>query len=261
MGIRAGSTNATGYKWHCWVNNLKPVMRNDLRFAYSENIMKKHLGLTIVFALLLSVTACTVEKPITATDSDIQYVTVELIQASLPEPPIVVGFDIDDTVLFSSPGFHYGLTNHDGPGSTNLYGDAPLHSPKFWNDMNGKFDKFSLPKKSGGALVKMHLMRGDKIVFITARNSSTQSILPEILAQNFGIPKPDVIFTSQSSKTPFINKMGILVYYGDADSDMTQAQKASARPVRVMRSTLSNNNASAYQPGAFGEEVLIHSAE
>ena len=225
--------------------------------------MKKYIRLALVFALLLSVTvtACTTKAPISAISQDIKYVTVAKIQASLPTKPVVVGFDIDDTVLFSSPGFYYGLTNHDGPGGTNLYGDDPLHSQKFWNDMNGEFDKFSLPKKSGGALVKLHYARGDKVVFITARNSSERSIVPQVLAQSFGIPKPEVIFTTEAPKTEFIRERGVSVYYGDADSDMMQARKAMARPIRVMRSPLSTNKASAYHLGAFGEEVLIHSEE
>ena len=127
--------------------------------------------------------------------------------------------------------------------------------------MNGEFDRFSLPKKSGATLVKLHYARGDKLVFITARNSSERSIVPQVLAQSFGIPKPEVIFTTEAPKTKFIRERGVSVYYGDGDSDMMQVMKAMARPIRMMRSPLSINKASAYHLGAFGEEVLIHSEE
>lgn len=221
--------------------------------------MKTHIRVALVFALFLSVTACTTKIPISSSWQNINFVTVDEIKVSLPTRPIVVGFDIDDTVLFSSPGFNYGLQNHDGPGGENLYGDDPLHSKKFWNDMNGGFDKFSLPKKSGRDLVQMHYKRGDKVVFITARNSSERSIVPQILTQSFGIREPEVIFTSEVSKTEFMREKGVSIYYGDADSDMKQAKEAKARPIRVIRSSLSTNNASADNIGAFGEEVVIHS--
>ncbi len=214
--------------------------------------MKKPFRIAFVFAMLFNAAVCMAEAPLTS----IKYVTVADIQASLPQKPIVAGFDIDDTVLFSSPGFFYGMSNRDGRDSTNIYGSAPLQSKEFWNDMNGQFDKFSMPKKSGGDLVRMHIKRGDKVVFITARHSSEKSIVPRILMQDFRIPASDVIFTSDSSKTKFISANNVYVYYGDADSDMKQAKEAKARPVRVMRSSFSTNQASPYHPGAFGEEVV-----
>ncbi len=214
--------------------------------------MNKYLSLALFLTLLLIVTSCSSEQ-------DIEYVTLDEIIASLPVKPIVVGFDIDDTVLFSSPGFYYGLTNKDGPDGKNVYGDAPLHSQKFWDDMNGDFDKFSLPKISSGELVKMHYGRGDTVVFITARNSSGTSILDQILMQSFGIRDFEIVFTSDESKTEYMIDQGVSIYYGDADSDIIQAKDALARPIRIMRSTLSTNTVSAYNPGTFGEEVLIHS--
>ncbi|MEI6856784.1 HAD family acid phosphatase [Psychrilyobacter sp.] len=225
--------------------------------------MKKYLKIALTLTLLLWITACTSKTLIRTNREDIQnlrYVTVNEIGLSLPTSSIVVGFDIDDTVLFSSPGFNYGLENQDGPGGTNLYGGDPLQSQKFWNDMNGKFDKFSLPKKSGGELVKMHYTRGDKIVFITARNSSDKSIVSQVLAQSFGVSQPEVIFTSGTSKTKVMNDKGVDIYYGDADSDISQAKKAKARPIRVIRSHLSTNN-TPFNPGKFDEEVLIYSEE
>lgn len=223
--------------------------------------MKTHIRIAIVSVLLLSVIACKAKAPMPNDLQNIHFVTMNNIKASLPEKPIVVGFDIDDTVLFSSPGFNYGLQNHDGYGGRNLYGNDPLHSKKFWNDMNGWFDKFSLPKKTVRDLVQMHYKRGDKVVFITARNNSTISIVPKILSQSLSIPAPEVIFTSGISKTDFIREQGVSIYYGDADSDIKEAKEAKARPIRVIRSSLSTNNASDNNIGKFGEEVVINSEE
>jgi len=213
--------------------------------------MTAHFRVIVTLLYLLTATAC----------SPTHYVTMEKLRKSLPEKPVVAGFDIDDTVLFSSPGFHYALTNHDGPDGANRYGEQPLESKVFWNDMNGQFDKFSLPKKSGKALVRMHADRGDTIIFITARDSSQVSIVPQILMQTFGIAKPDVIFTCNQSKAPSIVANHITIYYGDSDSDITAAQKANARPIRVLRPPLSNNPYSYDEVGKLGEEVLKGSAE
>lgn len=203
-----------------------------------------------VFALLYFFAA--------AACSQVQYVTVDKIRESLPPSPIVAGFDIDDTVLFSSPGFYYGVNNHDGPGGRNKYpaGDSLWHSTAFWNDMNGQFDKFSIPKASGNALIQMHKQRGDAIVFITARDSSKANIVPQILQQCFDLKKAEVIFTCNQSKTPSITAKQVKVYYGDSDTDITAAQSAKARPIRVLRSPLSTNKTSYKEVGKLGEEVL-----
>jgi acid phosphatase (class B) len=211
--------------------------------------MTRYIRTAFVLAFLASATACSSRE-------SIRYVTVAEIQASLPATPVIAGFDIDDTVLFSSPGFYYGMTNHDGPDGTNKYGPNPLSSPKFWNDMNGQFDNFSLPKKAGNDLVSMHAKRGDKIVFITARDSSKVSIVPKILMQSFHIAKPDVVFTCNQPKAESIATKHVTIYYGDADSDMDAAKQAQARPVRVLRSPLSTNRTSYEKVGKLGEEVL-----
>lgn len=211
--------------------------------------MTRFIRAVFVLVIFATATACSSRQ-------SIRYVTVAEIQSSLPATPVIAGFDIDDTLLFSSPGFYYGLNNHDGPNGTNKYGKSPLDSLKFWNDMNGQFDKFSIPKKAGNDLISMHARRGDKIVFITARDSSKVSIVPKILMQSFHIATPDIIFTCNQPKAPSISARHVVIYYGDADSDMEQAIKANARPVRVERSLLSTNKTSYEKVGKLGEEVL-----
>ena len=187
-----------------------------------------------------------------------KYVTVDQIKSTLPPAPVVAGFDIDDTVLFSSPGFYYGQFNHDGPRGTNRYGnpDSAWTSKVFWNDMNGKFDKYSIPKASAQNVILMHRQRGDTIVFITARNNSKANIMQRILAQTFSLQSPTVIFTNNNKKDPYIKDLKMTIYYGDSDSDITAAYNANARPIRVLRSSLSTNKTSYAKVGQMGEEVL-----
>jgi acid phosphatase (class B) len=115
--------------------------------------------------------------------------------------------------------------------------------------MNGKFDKFSIPKASGQQLILMHRQRSDTIVFITARESSQANIVPKILAETFTLQSPKVIFTNNNLKDSYIKDAKVTIYYGDSDSDITAAKNVSARPIRVLRSPLSTNKTSYSQVG------------
>ena len=66
-------------------------------------MVKKSTILTIVVCLFLL--SC---SPI-AQEENIRWITLDDIASSLQShTPMNIGFDIDDTVLFSSPGYHYG---------------------------------------------------------------------------------------------------------------------------------------------------------
>ncbi|EIK93365.1 acid phosphatase/phosphotransferase [Pseudomonas sp. M47T1] len=184
----------------------------------------------------------------------IRWLSMPALQASLAgTPPMAVGFDIDDTVLFSSPCFYAGQQKYS-PGS-----EAYLHNPAFWQALNGGCDRYSIPKQSARALIALHQQRGDRIYFITGRPHTDHEQLTALLARTFAISNMQpVVFNSGPEKTRFIHDRHLKIYYGDADSDITSAREAGARPVRVMRAANST-----YQPlpvnGALGEEVLEHS--
>jgi len=187
------------------------------------------------------------------------YVTVDEIRQSLPDTPVSVGFDVDDTLLFSSPGFYYGLHNTDGPDGANKYGQNPLRSYSFWYDMNSQFDKFSIPKLSALALINMHKQRGDTIYFITARQATSNEYLTTILTNTFNLPdNPSVIFSGSTSKAIYIKNNAISLFYGDSDGDISAAHDAGIRAIRVLRPVLSTN-ARIPNPGKFNEEILAES--
>lgn len=214
----------------------------------------KKLGFVLALLMFISLSGFA--------QGEFYYNTISLndIENSLPARSISVGFDVDDTVLFSSPGFYYGFENVDGPNGTNKYGKRCLASDKFWADMNGSFDNFSLPKESCREVIEMHKKRGDKVYFITARPASKKEILTSILHRTFALPgnSPKVIFAGKTSKGVFIKKHHISVFYGDADSDISEANEVGIRAIRFMRSPLSTNK-SKYHPGMHGEAVLENS--
>ena len=77
-----------------------------------------------------------------AEQAPIHWVSVAQIENSLAgRPPMAVGFDIDDTVLFSSPGFWRGKKTFS-PESEDY-----LKNPVFWEKMNNGWDEFSIPKE------------------------------------------------------------------------------------------------------------------
>jgi acid phosphatase (class B) len=109
----------------------------------------------------------------------------------------------------------------------------------------------------------MHKKRGDKIFFITARPEAPKNeILSDLLHKAFGLgeDQPKAIFTGYVTKAKFIKANNVKIYYGDSDSDITEAWDAGVRAIRFLRSPLSTNKGK-YNPGKFGEAVLENSVD
>lgn len=191
----------------------------------------------------------------------VHWVSISQLKDRLPAGKSVnVGFDIDDTLLYSSPAFFYGK-NKFSPGSMDF-----LNNKKFWDELSSQgWDKFSVPKQSAQALIAMHLAHGDNIYFITGRPepSGGREDLTAILQQDFSVPDDklnSVIYAGvrKDAKVEYIRKNHIAVYYGDSDSDILDARKGGATGIRVLRPLLSTNTP---QPrnGQLGEEVVVNS--
>lgn len=191
----------------------------------------------------------------------VNWISVQTIADELKgRGPISVGFDIDDTLLYSSPAFFYGQMKFS-PGSRDY-----LKNPAFWNEVSSAgWDKFSVPKTSGKALISLHLERGDNIFFITRRPlpTSGKEDLTAILGADFNIPAArlnKVIFTGRGkdAKVKFIKDNHIAIFYGDSDNDILDARKAGAEGIRVLR-PLNSTNRPLPVNGRFGERVIINS--
>ena len=195
-----------------------------------------------------------------AEQAPIHWVSVAQIENSLMgHPPMAVGFDIDDTVLFSSPGFWRGQRTYS-PDSQDY-----LKNPEFWGKMNNGWDAFSIPKEVARSLIAMHVKRGDSIYFVTGRSQTKTETVSKTLQDDFLIPGANmnpVIFAGdepgQNTKTQWLKEKNIRVFYGDSDNDITAAREVGARGIRVLRASNST-----YRPlpqaGAFNEEVIVNS--
>lgn len=191
----------------------------------------------------------------------IHWVSVEQIKKSLEgKGPINVSFDIDDTVLFSTPCFYYGQQKYS-PGKFDY-----LKNQDFWNEVNAGCDKYSMPKEAAAELIKMHQERGDQIYFITGRTAGNVDGVTPILQKAFNITNMhpvefmgDRSRDTKYNKTPGIIEHKVTIHYGDSDDDVLAAKEAGIRGIRLMRA-----GNSSYQPmptlGGYGEEVLINSS-
>ncbi len=166
---------------------------------------------------------------------------------------MAVGFDIDDTLLFSSPGFYRGKQEFS-PND-----ESYLKNPAFWEKMNNGWDAFSMPKEVGKALIAMHLKRGDHIYFVTGRSATKTETVSQTLQQTMNIPADQlnpVIFAGdqpgQNTKVQWLKDKQMKLFYGDADGDIKAAQEVGIRGIRLLRAANSS-----YRPlplaGALGK--------
>jgi acid phosphatase (class B) len=227
--------------------------KKNVLMSLSIFIVAKKISLFLIILCFIWINCSTPKEK-----TDIRWVTVEEIARSLEnQPPMNVGFDIDDTILFSSPGLYSGMKKYS-PGTLDF-----LSMEKFWEEMNNELDRYSLPKECARKLLELHKKRGDSIFFITGRPATLTEGLTELLAETFYLDKINtVIFTGSSGDdNPKIKPMKekqIRIFYGDSDSDIQAAQSAGARAIRILRA-----GNSVHKPfpriGGLGEEVLQNS--
>jgi acid phosphatase (class B) len=189
-----------------------------------------------------------------------------------------VGFDIDDTLLFSTPAFGRGFATGGTPAPTDT---------TFWTAVNGcdpgcDAQTLTLPdgttkelpatgasavKSKAYALVQYHLSLGQQVYAITARPDINGDVLRDYLQAELGIDRANVYF-EPVMKTDRMAALGLDVFYGDSDSDITDARKVPGRTVlgvRFERSPKSSYRDSGrlakYHPGYFGEPIIADSYE
>lgn len=197
-----------------------------------------------------------------------------------------VGFDIDDTLLFSSPTFARGFAT----GGTPAPGDV-----LFWTHTNAcdpgceqetitlpdgtqrllPANEPSTPKSRALELIELHQRLGHDVYAITARPDINGDFLRDHVEASLGIRADHVFFEpdidqpkNPKGKTDRIASLKLDVFYGDSDSDITDAMSVEARavlPVRFLRSPRSTNRKEGklnkYHPGYFEELILVDSYE
>ena len=194
-------------------------------------------------------------------EQPIHWISVDQLKKELEgKAPMNISFDIDDTVLFSSPCFYHGQQKYS-PGKQDY-----LKNQDFWNEVNAGCDQYSIPKQIAVDLINMHQERGDQIYFITGRTAGDKDGVTPVLQKAFNIKNMHPVEfmggrdrTTKYNKTPGIIEHKVTIHYGDSDDDILAAKEAGVRGIRLMRAANST-----YQPmptlGGYGEEVLINSS-
>lgn len=168
--------------------------------------------------------------------------------ASAPSQKVqVVGFDLDDTLVFSTPSFQQGFDRADEP-----------FTEEFWSIVNSSDAQHSCVKPEAAELVREHRKKGRKLYVITARQPTGGEAVRRFVEFEFGIPRDHVYFEPED-KTERLKTLGIDIYYGDSDSDITDARDAEIKPVRIQRNPESNYD-EKYTPGKFDEKILKNTA-
>jgi acid phosphatase (class B) len=195
-----------------------------------------------------------------------------------------VGFDIDDTLMFSTPTFARGFATGGLPKPDDML---------FWTQTNGcdqgcaeaaltlpdgtpkllPASEASTPKEMAMALIEAHRAMGHEVYAITARPDINGNPLREYLESTLGIPRDHLFFEpdldqpgNPKGKTDRIEALALDVFYGDSDSDITDAVQVRTRtvlPIRFLRSPRSSNRKDGrlnkYHPGYFGEAIVAES--
>ncbi|ACX81568.1 acid phosphatase [Aggregatibacter actinomycetemcomitans D11S-1] len=194
-------------------------------------------------------------------EQPIHWISVDQLKKELEgKAPMNISFDIDETVLFSSPCFYHGQQKYS-PGKQDY-----LKNQDFWNEVNAGCDQYSIPKQIAVDLINMHQERGDQIYFITGRTAEDKDGVTPVLQKAFNIKNMHPVEfmggrdrTTKYNKTPGIIEHKVTIHYGDSDDDILAAKEAGVRGIRLMRAANST-----YQPmptlGGYGEEVLINSS-
>jgi acid phosphatase (class B) len=195
-------------------------------------------------------------------------VSIEQLMRLLPARRIVVGFDVDDTLIFSAPAFNalqpaYPADVIRPKDYAALTTAQRRQYHEFWNRLNEQYDDRSIPKHIGKQLLDLHLRRGDDIYIISRRQSTVPptNTVTRRLERMFGVHLPHpVAQTDLKDKTPLIAARHIIYYYGDSDSDITAAVGAGAVPIRVQRSPASYAKDQPHN-GQLNEIVLENSRD
>ena len=160
-----------------------------------------------------------------------------------------VGFDIDDTVLYSEPMFLVAPTTTDGKIDYS------------WVNMHDK--NFSLVIEPVETLINFFRAHGHDVYFITARPSVNGKYVAEFLTEKlkfdievnknlFFSPKETVAGFRYTSKHRLMTDLDIDIFYGDSDTDIIAAIKAGVHAVRIVRS---DSSIAEYGSNYFGNTL------
>lgn len=152
-----------------------------------------------------------------------------------------VGFDYDDTLVFSAPAYQKAFARSTQP-----------FSPGFWSIVNQSYD-LEKPKLIPYVLAWGFRILGFRVVVISSRPAVDSEALKK--EWRYLVGRGYFIFASGEGKHAYLQNGNYLLFFGDGDSDIQEARRARVFPVRIRRSAKSIFKED-YHPGTLGEFVL-----
>ena len=175
-------------------------------------------------------------------------IILTLVSMACAQPgQLHVGFDVDDTILYVREVFDNMPVEMDDP-----------HAVFAWANSNtARYARVIGPVLE---LVQYFHANGHKVYFITARHSDKGKALAKYLSKVVGFPvkvDENLFFSPKESlgeyryttKHHHMERLGLDLFYGDADSDIIAALKAGVHPVRIVRS---DSSLATYSSNYFG---------
>ena len=160
-----------------------------------------------------------------------------------------VGFDIDDTVLFSRDVF--------------LSIPSDKRDPIDYGWVNTHDDGLSLYIDPTVDLINYFITNGHNVFFITARAGTNGEALATFLSRGLALPikkNKNLFFApseriggkSHTTKHRIMKRLKLDLFYGDGDSDIVASLKANVHPVRIVRH---EDSIIQYGPNYFGNTL------
>lgn len=156
---------------------------------------------------------------------------------------LAVGFDYDDTLVFSTPAFQKAFADK---------GVVP-YSREFWSVVNRSYD-LERPKVVPYTLAWLFRLCGFRVMIISARPAVDVDGLEKDW-RHLVPPSRQFFAGDPAQKHRYFLGGNFVAYFGDSDTDIEQARLAHVWAVRVRRSPLSSYKAQ-YHPGSLGEPIL-----
>jgi acid phosphatase (class B) len=154
-----------------------------------------------------------------------------------------IGFDYDSTISFSTPTF--------------LAEQVEDPQPRLaWELINGRLLDLEKKKRVAG-FISLARFFGYTPIVITARPEIRGDLFRAHASRSYGVKPEDIYMTKE--KATVLRDRHTVIFFGDSDGDITEAQKAGVFAVRVTRSQ-DDQYKDNYNPGRFGEFILPFSS-
>ncbi len=196
-----------------------------------------------VLVLVLSVTLTGCQPGLFGPDSETEAAHLQHLEELPADEVHVVGFDLDDTLLFSTPSFREAFSR-----------DVEPFSEEFWTVVNSSDAELSCTKEAVKEILVHHQEQGRTIYVSTAREPHNPGPVRSAVSRRFDIP-PDNVYFDPETKVDTLEELGVDVYYGDSDSDIADARESGAVPFRIERNPESSYE-QKYNPGELDERIV-----